>query len=248
MNSTHVFSSKAEKYDRYRWSYAPEAIQAIFNTTGITAASTVADIGAGTGIMTREFVGKVGKIFAIEPNPEMRSLAAKNLGGFPSCQIVDGQAEATTLPNQSIDLIIAAQAVHWFDPPAARKEFRRIIRTEGWLALCRNFGDDPELGKVLSEIYPPQTDTENQMIGNSQPKDFYFSEGRYQKLAFPFSRRVNWEEFFGGLASASFAPEEGSSLYTSFESNARKVFKRFSTKNRIEIRGVTELYLGQIHE
>ena len=48
MDSTHVFSTKAEKYARYRWSYAPEAIQTIFDVTGITDASVVADIGAGT--------------------------------------------------------------------------------------------------------------------------------------------------------------------------------------------------------
>ena len=88
MTTTQAYSTKADKYDKYRWSYAPEAIQTIFNTTGITTSSVVADIGAGTGIMTREFIGKVGQIFAVEPNLEMRALAAKNLAKIPSCQVV----------------------------------------------------------------------------------------------------------------------------------------------------------------
>ena len=80
MDPTEVFSSKAEKYARYRWGYAPEAIQTIFDRAGITQESTVADIGAGTGILTREFVGRVGQIFAVEPNPEMRAILTRQLG------------------------------------------------------------------------------------------------------------------------------------------------------------------------
>jgi hypothetical protein len=46
------YSSKAEKYAKYRWGYAAQAIQTIFDVTGISSQSCVADIGAGTGILT----------------------------------------------------------------------------------------------------------------------------------------------------------------------------------------------------
>ena len=75
MDPVDVFSSKADIYAKYRWSYAPEAIQTIFDHTGISQESCIADIGAGTGILTREFIGKVKYIFAVEPNLEMRDIA-----------------------------------------------------------------------------------------------------------------------------------------------------------------------------
>ena len=75
MDATDVFSAKAEKYAKYRWGYAPQSIQTIFETTRIGKQSCVADIGAGTGILTRVFVGRVEQIFAVEPNPEMRAIA-----------------------------------------------------------------------------------------------------------------------------------------------------------------------------
>ncbi len=248
MNTTQVYSSKAEKYARYRWSYAPEAIQTILDVTGITAESVVADIGAGTGILTQEFVGQVKRIFAVEPNPEMRAIATRKLAQYPSCQVVDGRSEATTLADNSIDLITAAQAIHWFDPQAAKKEFHRILKPAGWLAICRNYGTDHELGEALQDVYPVETDTETLMIGKSQPRSFYFEDGEYRRQEYPFKIQVTWEEFFGGVSTASFAPDEGSLLYAEFENGVRKVFDRFSSEGLILQQGVTELYLGQIFE
>ena len=73
--------------------------------------------------------------------------------------MVDGRAEGTTLADGSVDLVTVAQAIHWFDPVAARQEFHRILKPGGWLAICRNEGTDPALGQALSEIYPPERDT-----------------------------------------------------------------------------------------
>ena len=246
MDSIDVFSAKAEKYAKYRWGYAPEAIQTIFDQTGIAKESYVADIGAGTGILTREFVGKVRYIFAVEPNPEMRAIAVRELDHFPSCQVINGRAEATTLADRSVDLITSAQAVHWFEPEAARREFYRILKPGGWLALCRNYGSHRDLGEALQDVYPSENDTESLMIGKRQPRSFYFYGDNYLKMDFPFSLQHTWEAFLGSLSSASFAPDEGTALYEQFRRKTRKVFDDFSTDGCVEVYGVTELYLGQI--
>jgi precorrin-6B methylase 2 len=119
----NVFTSKAEIYDKYSWRYAHKAIQTIFDHTRITQASHVADIGAGTGILTKEFIGKVKQIIAVEPNPEMRAIATRELGRFSTCQVSDGRAEETTRESHSVDLITAAQSAHWFEPESAKREF-----------------------------------------------------------------------------------------------------------------------------
>lgn len=246
MKSTTIFSSKAEKYARFRWTYAPDCICAIIEMTRISRESIVADLGAGTGILTKEFAGIVKRVFAVEPNSEMRAILAKELEHFPACQIVDGSAEGTTLADNSIDLVTVAQAIHWFEPAAARQEFRRILRPGGWLAICRNYGTDESLGNAISKVYPAETDTSELMIGKSTPRSFYFCGSDYMMREFPFRTRVGWAEFLGALGTASYAPDEGGDLYPDFERRAKQVFDRFSSNGVIEQGGTTELYLGQI--
>ena len=200
----------------------------------------------GTGILTREFIGKVERVFAVEPNPEMRAIAARELRQYPSCHVIDGRAEATTLADESVDLITAAQSIHWFEPQAGKKEFLRILKPGGWLAICRNHGIENELSDALQKIFPGEGDTSALMLGNRKPRSYYFGDGEYLKQDFPFRSQLNWDEFVGSLSTASNAPDEGSSGYLEFEQAARSVFNQFGIDNSINIHGVTELYLGQI--
>lgn len=138
LDSKTVYSTKAEKYAKYRWDYASEAIKTMMDITQMNATSTVADLGAGTGILTRHFVDKVQRVYAIEPNAEFRHILAVTMKSFSSLLMVDGSAENTGLPTRSVDAITVAQAIHWFDPEPAREEMLRILKTGGWLALLRN--------------------------------------------------------------------------------------------------------------
>lgn len=246
MKSINVFSSKAEKYAKYRWTYAPAAIQDILEITGITPDSALADIGAGTGILTREFIGKVKRVYAVEPNAEMRAILKRELGKQATCTILGAQAEATTLMSQSIDVITAAQAVHWFDWKKARAEFYRILKPGGWIVICRNYGSDPELGEALQKVYPAETNTEQLMMGKGKPRSFYYGNGEFARKEYANLNQVNWKRFLGGLLTASNAPDEESSFYAAFEHKARSVFDEFSINNVIELHSVTEVYIGQI--
>jgi ubiquinone/menaquinone biosynthesis C-methylase UbiE len=241
-----VFTGKAAQYAEYRWNYAPQAIQTIFDVTGISEQSVVADIGAGTGILTRHFIGKVKRVWAVEPNADMRQMAANALGGCPSCRIVDGRAEATTLASDSVDLITAAQALGWFEPQPTRTEFLRILKPGGWFAELYNRGTDDELRKALEPIFPPETDTATLMKSRGTPMSFYYGHADLFKRTFAFTTQQTWEAFIGALSTSSYAPHESSALYADFERAARRVFDRFSTNGVLTSSAVTELCLGQM--
>ena len=248
MEPIEVFSSKAEKYARFRWDYTSQAIQTIFDVTQISRQSSVADIGAGTGILTKHFIGKVKQVFAVEPNEAMRQMAKRTLGVQPSCQIIDGRAEATTLSDHSVDLITVAEAFNWFDPQPTRAEFMRILKPGGWLAKLHNYGTNKELGEALEKIYPKETDTLTIMLGKGTSMSFYYGSDDYLRRTFVFSVEEMWNKFIGALSSASFAPDEDSPWYADFECAARSIFDRFSSGGLLILHAVTELCLGQIKE
>ncbi|MBN1584192.1 MAG: class I SAM-dependent methyltransferase [Anaerolineae bacterium] len=246
MKTTEVFSSKAEKYARYRWDYAPQAIQTIFDRAQLSNQSVVADIGAGTGILTRHFVDRVKRVFAIEPNVSMRQMAIKALGAIPTCQIVDGCAEATTLDDHSVDLIAVATAIGWFDPQPAKREFLRILKPGGWLAVLHNYSTDQELDAALEHVFPPESDKTVFEKGRGTPLSFYYGSDSVPKQSFAFTTQRTWEQFIGSLLSASFVPDETSPLYPDFERAAKEVFDRFSSGGVVVSPAATELCLGQI--
>jgi ubiquinone/menaquinone biosynthesis C-methylase UbiE len=248
MDPKSLYSNKAEKYARYRWDYSPEAIEAIFKIAGLGPKSRVADIGAGTGNLSHHFAGKVRRLYAIEPNSEMRRLAA-GLLTVPGCQVIDASAEATGLRKKSIDLITAAQAMHWFDPEPTRREFRRILKPTGWLAFLRNYGSDSRLneaiGALSSESYGANPHAFEE-LPHSKPASFYFDRRPFRKFTFPFVIRSDWETFFGGLTSASYMPDNTHPLYGHLEKAAQEVFERFSTAGTLHIKVETELIIGRM--
>lgn len=108
------FASKSENYAKHRPDYAPEAIQAIIEHTKLIPASVIADVGSGTGIMTRHFVESANSVYPVEPNPEMQQMAEIELGKRPNFHSINGNSEGTTLREASIDLITVGQASRSF--------------------------------------------------------------------------------------------------------------------------------------
>jgi ubiquinone/menaquinone biosynthesis C-methylase UbiE len=251
MTPTTVFSTKAEKYAKYRWDYAPQAIQTIFDQARLSAESVVADIGAGTGILTRHFVGKVKTVFAVEPNLAMQQMMVKTVGQPSSLQLVAGAAEATALADQSVDLISVAQAIHWFEPEPTKAEFHRVLKPGGWLAILRNYGTDDKLNEAMSQVLTLENGVnpshENRPPA-AQPVSFYYGHNNFLKFHFPFTLPAPWENFIGSWGSASPAPDEDHPLYANFEQAVRRVFDRFSVGGLLAVQGVTELCLGQISQ
>lgn len=147
------FGAAARLYDRVRPSYHEDAIRwALGEPSG-----TVVDLGAGTGILSRQLVSLGHRCVPVEPDPAMREQCDKRLRelrGSAAPTAVAGAAESIPLPDGSADAVVAGQAYHWFDPTAAHPEIARVLRPGGVFAPLWNIRDEAqpwvaELTRVL---------------------------------------------------------------------------------------------------
>lgn len=134
MKPLSLFSDRATDYVKYRPSYPAAAINTILERLGDPSQLTAADVGAGTGIASRMLAERGVRVTAIEPNASMRQAADPH----PLVDFFDATAEATNLPEASVDVLTSFQAFHWFNPIPTLSEFRRILKPSGRLALVWN--------------------------------------------------------------------------------------------------------------
>src|ERR1700722_13943261 len=130
-NATSRFSKRVENYVRYRPGYPAEVLKVLKKECRLLPSHALADIASGTGIWTRLLLENRNSVFGVEPNAEMRHAGERLLEAFAGFTSVAGTAEATTLADQSVDFVTAAQAAHWFDRGRARREFGRILKPGG---------------------------------------------------------------------------------------------------------------------
>ena len=137
-SSTQRFSDRVDNYVKYRPSYPVEIVDLLIKKCRLTEGTVMADIGSGTGIFTKLLLDNGNQVFAVEPNQGMRKAAEVQLKDCPGFISIDAPAEKTGLKPDSVDIITSAQAFHWFDRQKVKKEFRRIIRSDGWIVLIWN--------------------------------------------------------------------------------------------------------------
>jgi len=138
MDNTQKFSGKADVYQKARPSYAQAMLDFIAQKWQIGNGSMVADIGSGTGILTRQLLGLGARVYAVEPNADMRAKAEEMLGDNPNFVSVIGTAEQTGLPDHSFQLVTAASAFHWFDAERFKLECERILLPGAPVVLAWN--------------------------------------------------------------------------------------------------------------
>jgi SAM-dependent methyltransferase len=243
------FSSKAQGYQDHRWDYAPAAIETLIGQTHLGDKAVIADIGAGTGMVSRHFIERGYQVFAVEPNLAMRQMAEQALGHDPAFHTIDGLADATTLAKQSVDLIVVGRAIHWFSPVSTRDEFLRILKPTGWLAILRT----PVTASPLKTAIDTMRTAENGCIEalhkqriESTPLNFYYGNDDFLFWNFPATTQEGWEQLLGRITSFSSTPSEADPLYPQFKAALRAVFDHFSVDGQVTVDFSTELFLGQI--
>jgi ubiquinone/menaquinone biosynthesis C-methylase UbiE len=125
------FGNVAELYERVRLGYSDAAVDRLIQALGLDPRSSVLDLAAGTGKLTRALVPRFERVVAVEPNDEMRDR-------IEGVDALAGTAERIPLPDSQFDAVFVGDAFHWFDWPVALAEIARVLRARGGLALVWN--------------------------------------------------------------------------------------------------------------
>ncbi len=238
-------------YIQNRPSYPDEYIDYLLSANIFNETSRIADIGSGTGILTKQLLERGVSVTAVEPNDDMRSKAEHDLHRFEQFTSINGSAEATTLPANSVDLVIAAQAFHWFDKEEFKLECKRILKHEAMVALVWNSRDfKSPLIKENAEIfkkYCPNFYGFSGGIGeDAEIFNQFFREGKYELKRFPNDLVMDFEAFLGRNLSASYSLKESDKDFKFFVEAIANLFYKYSQNGTIVMPNFTRSYLGNV--
>lgn len=214
LHSTSRFSDRVDDYVRYRPDYPLALLDWLQSEQGVDASWHVADIGAGTGISSKLFLDAGYRVTAVEPNAPMRAAAEQWLQGCEKFDAVDGTADATGLADSSVDLVTVAQAFHWFDEEATRREFARILRPRGLAAIWWN--SRRLTGTRFLEGYEALLQTWGtdyvsvaERYADDEKMRAWFGAGYRGSASFKHGQRLDFAALQGRLMSSSYAPQAG---------------------------------------
>jgi SAM-dependent methyltransferase len=249
-DSRQRFSDRVENYVRYRPGYPHELLDVLRRHAGLCAGMRVADIGSGTGISSRLLLDAECEVFAVEPNAPMRAAAERLLGSDSRFHSIAASAEATTLADQSVDMIFSAQAFHWFDRERARAEFSRILRPPGSIVLVWNvrqtgstaFLRDYEA--LLQKFATDYLQVRHENVDDSALRGF-FRDGRHTKHTLPNAQHFDFDGLRGRLLSSSYAPAEGHPAHEPMLAELRRIFDAHQRGGKVSFFYDTEIVIGK---
>ena len=250
MRATERFTGRVENYVKYRPEYPGELLSHLTAQGILTRRSIVADVGSGTGLLTKLFLENGNPVLGIEPNRAMRLAGEKLLAGFSNFTSVDGAAEATGLARGSVDLVVAGQAFHWFDREQAAVEFSRILRNPGWIVLVWN---------------ERRTDTTKFLIGYERLLSTYsidyglvdhrnmteeviaafFKPSEVLLQTYSNQQAVDLESLRGRLLSSSYVPGPENSRYEEMLAALHALFDACQSNGQVVIEYTTKVYIGR---
>jgi SAM-dependent methyltransferase len=248
---TRRFSNRVEYYVRYRPTYPTAVLDLLKAECDLTSASVVADVGSGTGILSELFLKNGNRVFGVEPNCQMREAAELLLAGYPGFTSVSGKAEATTLDDKSVDFVTAGQALHWFDPAAARAEFARIARPQGRAMLVWNAHRNdatPFLAayaRLLGEHGTDYAEVGRHEGGAGVVAEFFGDEA-FETRTFDNRQILDLDGLKGRLSSSSYVPAPGQPGYGAMMRDAERIFRAHERNGRVILEYDTKVYYGPL--
>lgn len=239
MKTAERFSNRVENYVKYRPGYPPEMMHFFRERLGLAPDSVVADIGSGTGLSSKPFLENGNRVFGVEPNSAMREAADEFLSGFPEFKGVDGTSAETGLETGSCDLVIAAQAFHWFEPESTRNEFKRILNPGGYVALIwneRQTDSTPflrEYEDLLLRFGRDYAEVRHEQIDEAVLSSFF--QAKFERASFPNFQEFDLDGLRGRLLSSSYMPDESDPAFPELEKELSELFAKHEEHGRIKV-------------
>ena len=211
----------------------------------------VADIGAGTGMLAELFLEAGYPVVAIEPNAEMLAACAELAAQYPRLRVVQASAEDTTLPSQSVDLIVVGRAMHWFDWPQAHREFQRILKPGGWVLVATNghrssgAAVSDELSAITRRWRMDSAEADTRQEFDTRLQSFFDSE-TLQRTKLHHAMTVTFPTLLGYVESLSAIPRPGKRGYQEMVAELRALFDCYQRGGIVKTPLSCQLYLGRL--
>lgn len=249
MNET-TFNRKGDVYAKARPAYPANLFSYLLERGIIHADCTAADIGSGTGIFTLQLAPFVKKIYAVEPNADMRAEAEAAFASCGNVISVSATAEQTTLAEHSVNVITVAQAFHWFDRKAFRAECQRILASNGNVLLIWNDRDTDS--PIIQDNFAVNTRFCPRFRGSSNGISFdkasfadFFAVSP-EVTRFDNSLIYDRDAFVLRNLSSSYAPVQGDTHYDRYVQAIHDVFDKHSKNGTVVYPYITRCYLGTV--
>ena len=224
MERKNTHANKAESYDIGRPCYPNEFYEYLYGQWGLTKNTVIADMGAGTGKVTKGFLERGNRVYAVEPDKDMMRRLKNNLANFPDCIHIESTAENTEIPAASIDIIFCGNSYHWFDKGMVIPEFKRVLRNAGSkfnIVIT-------SLGQWMADMASP------------------FENGKYIEKTFEYTVYNELHEYLHGNLSASWAPTPEDDNFHEYCESLKQSFDENSIDGKIEVRFKLFCMIGNV--
>ena len=251
IDSKKRFTDRVEDYVKFRPSYPTDIIAFLEENALLTKSSVIADVGSGTGLLTKIFLENGNKIFGIEPNKEMRMAGEKFLKQYDNFVSINGSSEETTLIDESIDLITAGQAYHWFNIEKTALEFKRILKQsnkENIVLIWNTRTDKTEFNRAVERIIK-KFSNDYEHVSHTQDKNKdqnIFFNTVFKRKTFPNYQELTFDGLLGRLLSSSYMLKKTDERYPTFENELKKIFTCYEVNGTILLDYETELFYGKL--
>ena len=251
LHSTARFSDRVDDYVRYRPDYPPALLAWLQREHHVDSHWRVADVGAGTGISSKMFLDAGHRVTAVEPNAPMRAAAERWLRSYPAFDAIDGRADATNLPDAGVDLVTVAQAFHWFDEGATRREFARILRPGGLAAIwwnSRRLTGTPFLEGYEALLLRFGTDYTSvaERYADDAGMRTWFDAGFRGAARFEHAQKLDFDALRGRLMSSSYAPQAGHPQHEPMLRALRELFDSCAENGAVSFDYDTRIFAGHL--
>ncbi len=248
MNNTTKFNQKADSYSLGRPSYAEAFIEMLYSRQGFNEQSVIADIGSGTGILTKQLLQRGSYVYAVEPNADMRCNAEAALKCFTKVKCVNGTAEHTTLENSSVHFITVAQAFHWFNVLSFKDECKRILKPNGKIFLIWNKKDPKSAVSIKQNLIFEKFCSD--FVGSSggieenDEKIKLFFDDSFERVQFDNPLFYDREKFVQRSLSSSYSLTKEDKNFSEYLNELNCLFDRYAKNGVLSIPNKTVAYFN----